>query len=204
MDILVTDADLKRKLLRRRRERGADHHDEVWNGVYIMSPLANNEHQRFVGLLFFALQDALGSDPSIEVRPGVNVSDRDEEWEKNYRVPDVVLRLPGSVAQDRGEYWLGGPDFLIEVASRGDRSRKKRPFYAKIGVREMMVVDRRPWAIELYRLADGELKLVGKSTLDESIQVASEVVPLGFRLIEEGGKPRIEVVHREDGRRWLV
>lgn len=204
MDILVTDADLKRKLLRRRRARGLDHHDEVWNGVYVMSPLANNDHQRWVARLFYVLQEAVGFDSPIEVRPGVNVSDREDEWEKNYRVPDVVVRLPGGVAQDRGEYWPGGPDFLIEVASRGDRSRKKRPFYASIGVREMMVVDRKPWAIELYRLADGELGLVGKSTLEEPGPVASEVVPLTFRLLEEGDKPRIEVVHREDGRRWVV
>ncbi len=204
MDILVTDADLKRKLLRQRRARGLDHHDEVWNGVYVMSPLANNDHQRLIARLFFAIQEAFGFDSPVEIRPGVNVSDREESWEKNYRVPDVVLRLPGGVAQDRGEYWLGGPDFLIEVASRGDRSRKKRPFYASIGVREMMVVDRQPWAIELYRLAGGEMTLVGKSTLAELGSVESEVVPLTFRLVEEGGKPWIEVVHREDGRRWVV
>ena len=204
MDILVTDAGLKREILRQRRARGLDHHDEVWNGVYVMSPLANNDHQRLVARLCYVLQEAVGFDSPIEVRPGVNVSDRDEDWEKNYRVPDVVLRLPDGAAQDRGEYWLGGPDFLIEVASRGDRSRKKRPFYASIGVREMMVVDRNPWAIELYRLAEGEMQLVGKSTLAESIQVASAVVPLAFRLVEQDGKPWIEVVHRQDGRRWLV
>lgn len=204
MDILVTDSELKRKLLRRRRAWGGDRWDEVWNGVYVMSPLANNEHQRFVALLCFALQDAFRLEPVVEVRPGVNVSDRDEDWEKNYRIPDVAVRLPGSVAEDRGEYWRGGPDFLIEVASRGDRSRKKRPFYARIGVGEMMLVDRNPWAIELYRLRDGELMLVGKSTLDDPQSVTSEVVPLSFRLVDEGAGPRVEAVHRGDGRRWLA
>lgn len=148
--------------------------------------------------------EAFGFDSPIEVRPGVNVSDRDQDGEKNLRVPDVALRLPGGVAVDRGEYWPGGPDFLIEVASRGDRSRKERRLYAKIGVREMVIVDRQPWAIELYRLADGTLKLIGNSMLDEPIPVASEVVPPWFRLVAEGEKPRIEVVHREDGRRWRV
>jgi Uma2 family endonuclease len=204
MDILVTEPDLKRKLLRRRKAWGQDHHDEVWNGVYVMSPLANNEHQRLVARLYYVLQEAFGFDSPVEARTGVNVSDRNEGWEKNFRVPDVVVRLPGGVAQDRGEYWLGGPDFVIEVASRGDRSRKKRPFYAKIGVREMMVVDRDPWAVELYRLAAGELKLAGKSTLEDSQSVASEVVPLSFRLVADENTPRIEVVHRQDGRRWLV
>jgi Uma2 family endonuclease len=204
MDILVTDPDLKRKLLRRRKAWGGDHRDEVWNGVYVMSPLANNDHQRFVHRLCFALQETFQDDPSVVVLPGANISDRDEEWEKNYRVPDVVVRLPGGVAHDRGEYWLGGPDFLVEIVSRGDRSRKKRPFYAKIGVREMMVVDRDPWAIELYRLSDGELKLVGKSTVEDSRSLPSEVVPLSFRLVVEGPAHRIEVVHRQDGRRWLV
>ncbi len=204
MDILVTEQELKRKLLRQRRACGGDRWDEVWNGVYVMSPLANNDHQRLVARLYYVLQEAFGLDSPVEARTGVNVSDRDEEWEKNFRVPDVVVRLPGGVAQDRGDYWLGGPDFLIEVVSRGDRSRKKRPFYAKIGVREMMVVDRNPWAVELYRLADGELKLVGKSTLEDSQPVASEVVPLAFRLVAGAETPRIEVEHRRDGRRWLV
>ena len=33
-------------LIRDRRESGGDRYDEVWDGVYVMSPLADNEHQQ--------------------------------------------------------------------------------------------------------------------------------------------------------------
>ena len=33
-------------LIRERRESGGDRYDEVWDGVYVMSPLADNEHQQ--------------------------------------------------------------------------------------------------------------------------------------------------------------
>ena len=33
-------------LIRERRECGGDRYDEVWDGVYVMSPLADNEHQQ--------------------------------------------------------------------------------------------------------------------------------------------------------------
>jgi Uma2 family endonuclease len=204
VDILVTDANLKRELLRRRRAWGGDRWDEVWNGVYVMSPLEDDRHQDLATKLSAILIEVVGPEGNADVRAGVNVSDRDKGWRKNYRIPDVALRYHDGISQVRERHWRGGPDFVVEVASRGDRSRKKRPFYAKIGVREMMLIDRNPWAIELYRLEEGELRIVGKSTLDDPQSVPSEVVPLAFRLVEEGGRPRVEAVHREDGRRWLA
>ena len=102
----------------------------------------------------------------------------------------------------RGAYWLGGPDFAVEVISRHDRSRKKFDFYAKVGVRELLLVDRKPWALELYRLQDGKLALVGKSDLDHPEILASEVLPLSFRLVAGNPRPRIEVAHADGIQRW--
>ena len=48
MPLLIDDPKLEARLLKRRRLSGADHHDEVWDGVYVMSPLANDEHQQLV------------------------------------------------------------------------------------------------------------------------------------------------------------
>ena len=45
MSILVIDPALSERLLAERRKSGGDRYDEVWDGVYIMSPLANDEHQ---------------------------------------------------------------------------------------------------------------------------------------------------------------
>ncbi len=84
---------------------------------------------------------------------------RPSDWTKNYRCPDVLVFLPGNPAEDRGTHWLGGPDFAVEIMSRGDRSRKKLDFYAKVGVRELLLIDRRPWKLELYRRHDDRLEL---------------------------------------------
>jgi Uma2 family endonuclease len=204
VDILVTDSYLKRALLRKRREWGGDRHDEVWNGIYVILPQADDEHQRLVLEFSVILRNVLGPPGNADVRAGSNVSDRREKWRRNYRVHDIVVRFHDGVSEICDTHWFGGPDFLIEIASRGDRSRKKLGFYAAIGVREVMIVDRQPWAIELYRLGDGALGLVGKSTLDEPKLLASEVVPLSFRLVQPEQEPRIEVIHRDGEPRWLV
>ena len=46
MSLLVSDPELKERLLAERRASGGDRYDEVWDGVYVMSPLADDEHQR--------------------------------------------------------------------------------------------------------------------------------------------------------------
>ena len=48
MATLITDPQLEEDLIAQRQARGADKFDEVWEGVYIMSPMANDEHQFLV------------------------------------------------------------------------------------------------------------------------------------------------------------
>ena len=59
MVALVTDPQLEAALIASRRESGADKFDEVWEGVYVMSPLANNEHQSIVSQLTTVLNVAV-------------------------------------------------------------------------------------------------------------------------------------------------
>ena len=70
---------------------------------------------------------------------------------------------PDNPAEDRETHWYGGPDFAVEILSPFDRSREKFDFYAKVGVRELMLVARRPWKLELYRRTDKNWDLVGTS-----------------------------------------
>jgi Uma2 family endonuclease len=130
------------------------------------------------------------------------VSDIEDQWEHNYRSPDVVVYLNGTTARDFGTHWVGGPDFCVEIVSRNDRSRDKLDFYAKVGTRELLVVDRFPWGLELYRLQDGVLTLVGESTLGQPNILIGEVLPLTFRLVEGDPRPKIEVVHADGVQRW--
>ena len=178
--------------------------DEVWDGVWVVSPNPNNEHQSVVMNLGTIFNVLLGWTGLGSVQAGSNVSDRVDQWEHNFRCPDVVVYLQGTTARNLGTHWVGGPDFAVEVISPSDRSRKKFDFYAKVGTRELLIVDRDPWVLELYRLDEGAFRLVGKSSLDRPEVLASEVLPLGFRLVAGDPRPRIEVAHADGIQRWLA
>jgi Uma2 family endonuclease len=131
------------------------------------------------------------------------VSDR-EDWKQNYRCPDVAVFLKDSTAKQRKAFWLGGPDFAIEIVSPGDRTRKKLPFYASVGTRELLVIDRKPWKLELFRLRRGKLVSVGESMVKDGQALASEVIPFTFRPVRGHERPRIELTHTADGQTWRV
>lgn len=204
MPMVLINRDQLKRVIRRRRLMGADRFDEVWNGVYVMSPIANNEHQFVAGKIYTALEQAMAGVAGALVFPAINVSDLQEKWRKNYRCPDAAVFLSGNPAVDKGAYWFGGPDFVVEVISPYDRSRKKLDFYAKVGVRELLLVDRKPWSLELYCLIGGELKLIRKITPDSPQPLTSEVLPLSFRLIPGESRPGIEMTHTADARKWLA
>ena len=204
MTMVISDRDEQRELIRQRRGTGADHHDEVWNGVYVMSPNADNEHFDLAAEFVFVVKSALPDRKRIRVTGGANISDRSAKWTKNYRCPDLAVFFPDNPAKDMGTFWFGGPDFAIEIISPNDRSRKKLGFYAKVGVRELLLVDRKPWSLELYRLIEGQLTLVGKLTPDDPQTLTSEVLPISFRLRPGEPRPTIEITHSTDARSWLI
>ena len=201
MSLLVLDKWVERRLRAQRKAWGADHHDEVWEGVYIMSPLPDLDHQELVIGLGAAFHQAIVHPGLGKVYPGANVSDRIEGWKKNYRAPDIVVVLRDSAAQKHGVFVTGPIDFVVEIVSRGDRSRKKLPFYSKIGVREVLFVERKPWRLKLYR-HDGEaLKLTGACEIDAA-PLCSDVLPFSFQLTSAEPRPALLLTHTTDGRTW--
>jgi Uma2 family endonuclease len=204
MSFLILDHDLGERIRAERAANGSDRWDEVWDGVYVMSPLPNNEHQRLVGGLTGVFMITVDWTGLGEVYAGVNVSDREEDWTQNYRCPDVAVFLKGGRAVNRDTYWLGGPDFAVELISTDDRARDKIGFYEAVGVRELLVVDRDPWVMELYALRDSRLVLAGTSAPDQPDFLKSGVLPLAFRLVAGTPRPRIEVMHESTGQKWLV
>src|SRR3712207_6379679 len=121
MAMVVLEPSVEKRLRAEREASGLDRYDEVWDGVYMMVPLANTEHQDLQSGLVAAIKNALNWDESIQVHAGSNVSDREDDWTHNYRIPDVVVVFPGGAARDCGTHWCGGPDFCAEVTSPGDR-----------------------------------------------------------------------------------
>jgi Uma2 family endonuclease len=195
MPVLVTDPDLESHLINDRKNGGDDRFDEVWEGVYIMAPLPNDEHQDLQANFVAALKDLFGWDSLARIRAGVNVSDRAEGWTHNYRCPDVAVFLPGNPAINHGTHWQGGPDFLVEIVSTGDQSAAKLPFYESIGVREVLFVHRNPWRLELRAAArmPAALEHVGTASLDANAELHSTVLPVTFQLIGATPRPNVRI-----------
>jgi Uma2 family endonuclease len=184
--------------LRERQRCGIDDHDEVWEGTYVVPPLANNPHQALVTFFTTVLYSAVGAPEHGEVLPGANVSDRRTGWEHNYRVPDVVAVLEGGRAEDCTTHYCGGPDFLVEIESPGDDTEEKVPFYSQIQVRELLIVHRDTRHLRLLR-HDGDQLVPVRTTLFEGKRwLVSEVVPLAFRRKVARGVPLTELC-RTDG-----
>ena len=169
--------------------------DEMWEGVLVMSPIADFEHQDIVLELASFLVSLVKRAGLGRVFAGCNVSDRDEGWTENYRIPDVAVFLHDGVGSIHGSHSLGGPDFLVEVLSDDDRALEKLPFYAKNGVREALFIRRDPWAIELYRNVDGILTLLATSKEENPEAIACSVVPISLRVVPdpESSRPAIEI-----------
>lgn len=204
MATVILDREFAAKLREERAAAGADRWDEVWEGTYMMAPLPNNEHQLIASRLAALFQEVVGWNSPVIVQAGANITDRDHGWQHNYRCPDVVVYFPSNPAANRDTHWFGGPDLAVEVTSEDDRAREKIPFYAKIGTRELLIVDRDPWQLELFRLADNQLKSVGTTSIGDGRNLAVACMPLNFQLVSEDNRPSILVTHTVDGHTWNV
>jgi Uma2 family endonuclease len=205
MEMMVLDPEMQEHLIAQRQAWGGDRFDEVWEGVYMMAPLPNNEHQDIQGRLSHALHASVAVPDLGIVLPGANVSDRErEDWVKNYRCPDIVVVLKNGTAKDCDTHWFGGPDFAVEIVSLHDRSRDRFDFYASVGVRELLLIDRFPWSLELHHLVGDGMELAGRTVPGDGVTLRSSVVPDSFRLVPGNPRPRIEVTHHDGVQRWLV
>jgi len=181
-----------------------DRRTEVWEGVVVMSPLVNNEHQNLVialGSVFWAVVESPGLGLT---HSGVNLSDRTPNWVENYRNPDVTVYLNGNPAADHGTHYVGGPDFAVEVVSPSETPAAKFAFYAAVGTRELLIVYRDPWKLELFALEGGVLTLAGSSTLSSPAVCTSVALGLTLQLVEGTRRPRIAVTHPATGLTWSV
>jgi Uma2 family endonuclease len=204
MTMVVTDRVVEERLKRERRASGADRYDEVWEGIYMMTPMPNNEHQELVAGFTAILQEIVVWPRLGKVCPGVNLTGRGDDWEHDYRVPDVAVFLRAGRAEDLGTHWRGAADFLVEITSPDDQTRDKLSFYGRLGVREILVVDRQSWSLELCRNVAGAMEHIEETSADSGRFLSSEVVPLAFRLVPGDPRPEVEVKHLATGRCWVI
>jgi Uma2 family endonuclease len=204
MALLVLDRDLEATVLSLWEQ---DSHqrlrDEVWDGVRFIMPEADNSHDKIAAFFHGVFFAVFGGDPNYALHFRINLSDRERGWKKNYRVPDMAFFSTHGPARDCGSHWLGGPEVALEVMSPGDRSRDKLDFYAKIGTREVLILDRHPWQLELYQLRRGHMRMKGVVTPGDGKSISSAVVPFQFEVLRGRPRPRVKITHVESGRDWM-
>jgi Uma2 family endonuclease len=204
MATVILDRGLADRLREERAAAGADRWDEVWEGTYMMAPLPNIEHQQIANRLGAICLEVVGWTSESIVLTGTNVSDRVHGWEHNFRCPDVAVYFPMTSARNCNTHWKGGPDFASEITSEDDRTRDKVDFYANVDTRELLIIDRDPWQMELLRLTRKKLKSVGVVSPKTQQSLASRELPLRFRFLGSKARPIIRVEHTSDERQWDV
>ena len=200
MATLVLNKNIEEKLRAEALHNEHRQRDEVWNGVTVIMPDANTQHfglANFFGIVFTLVFGVSRHQWGL----GGNISDRVEGWIENYRIPDFMYFSPSNLAQNCGTHWCGGPDFLVEILSPGDQGRDKLEFYASVGVQEVLIIDREPWVLELYRRRRNRLVLVG-TCQPNGAALESRVVPLSFQLVAGTTRPAMVFQQLPNGQAW--
>jgi hypothetical protein len=154
-------------MLDERRALGLDGHDEMWDGVLHVVPPAGGLQglsSEFFGVMF-RVAKSRGLVPRMETGLFRTADD--------FRVPDQLYCRPDQLS-DRG---AEGAELVVEVRSAGDDTYRKLPFFAALGVREVLVLHPEPRRVELYRLVGDQLLPV---QADAAGELASDV--LGVRI----------------------
>ena len=168
--------------LEERRRLGQDIRDEMWDGVVHVVPSPSTWHQYFahrLGAVLLPLAEAKGllaTHETMLFRPAA---------ERDWRVPDL-LYAPFEHASKRGIE--GHAALVIEVRSPGDETYQKLPFYAEVGCREVLVIDRDTCAVELFSLDDGQFVRTTDSVDLASLGATiTTIAGPGVRVTWEGG-----------------
>lgn len=134
------------ELLERRRLRGLDLFDEVWEGTYHMAPAPRFRR----GDVDQQLAEILGPAArrvGLTASGPFNVGGPDD-----YRVPDRgLLRTPPNPEA----VYLPTAALVVEIVSPGDETYDKLPFYVAHAVEEILVVDPETRSVQLLSLAGG-------------------------------------------------
>ena len=84
------------------------------------------------------------------------------------------------------------------------KEKWKLEFYAEVGTRELLIVDREPWSLELFQLKRGRLQSAGNLVLPRAAVLTSCVLPLTFQLQKSRPRPIIQMVHTGTGQTWTA
>jgi Uma2 family endonuclease len=140
-----------------RKRTGADQWDEMWKGVLHMPPMPVNEHQDLAGDLQTYVKIHRARPRRAKVLHEVNLASIGG-WPDDYRIPDLLLLTRDRFAINRGKYFEGAPNLVVEIRSPGDETYEKLDFYAELGVPEVWVIHGTTKVPEIYLLRRGRYR----------------------------------------------
>ncbi|MBI3270574.1 MAG: Uma2 family endonuclease [Planctomycetes bacterium] len=184
--------------LHERHARGLDRLDEVWEGELHMVPPPSFDHQSMESRLvtFLTLHcDRLGHGQVVE---GAGVNDP-ENPDHDYRVPDLSFVAAGNEGVIRRRGIVGAADAVIELGSPDDETYDKFPFFARLRVRQVVVIDAESRRPEVYRLSGRRYVPVSPS---KEGWLSAEVFRI--RLRHEPRRRRVRIEALDDPKRAVT
>lgn len=158
--VLIDDSRTAEEFIAERRARRQDTYDEVWEGVYRVTPAGTAEHAH-VQALVVALLVGCGQERGWYATGPCNIG---RSGKDNYRVPDAAL-----LAQAPGDLlYLDSALLVAEVRSPKDTTYQKRAFYAAHGIGELLVIDPLAGELEIWlRAGDTQYRQAASSAVLE-------------------------------------
>lgn len=155
--------EVPQSLIDERRRNEADQWDEMWEGELHMVPPPGFGHNQ-IGLEIAASVRSLARSRDLVVvyENGVWATDENPE---SYRIPDVAVvdpRRTSSRGMERGP----GVLLAIEIRSAGDEAYLKLPFYGRVAVTELLILD---VPARLIRRYTGNGRVLREVTPDDGV-----------------------------------
>ncbi|MBC7977666.1 MAG: Uma2 family endonuclease [Myxococcales bacterium] len=165
--------EVSSELLEQRRKHGGDRFDEVWEGVLHMVPSPSIRHQHLESKLIVLLSP-IAQRRGFIVLPEAGLVDPPRGW-NDYRQPDISVVRPEHLSERAIE---GRAELVIEILSPNDESRDKLPFYARMRVQEVWLLEPRTYELEVFALREDRyecvepvLGVMRSRSLDVEVQV---------------------------------
>ena len=161
-----------------RARLGHDQFDEMWDGVLHMVPPPSAGHQlrgsRLIEIIG-PLARERGWHAAYET--GVFRPQRDDD----YRQPDIAIWEP-EAGSARGVE--GRAELVIEIRSPNDESWEKLPFFAEMGIPEVLIIE---GDIPVLLRFDGNGGKYERVAFDTDGWIDSVAIPISFRSNPGGG-----------------
>ena len=177
--------DVPEEFLAERHRLGHDKRDELWEGVLHMVPPGTSVHGTVADEIAFALHP-IAKRRGLLARTG-HTGVFNPTVDRSYRVPDAIVARPDHLSE-RG---LEGAEIVVEVLSPNDESRKKFDFYARVGVREVWLVEPKTREAEVYALRDGRydpVPFIGGIATSSVLGITLEIVDGPLLRLRDGAE----------------